>query len=238
MLNSAIRYAQAYAKALPPTILQRLAWVPTRFLLVFFCSLEISGLENLHKVNSNIIIASNHVSELDPLVITASLPFFSRHLPLFFTSREKEFYKNKGWKKYIYGGTLFKLLGSYRAYVGLRNYEKALRHQLEIARIGKSISIFPSGKRVMRGEVIAPKGGVSYLAQATRIPIMPIHIQGAERITLREFLLRKRKIKVVFGQPLYAKDIFRKSTAIMVSDHRNDYEAASAIVMKNIAQLV
>src|SRR5712692_8791791 len=100
-----------------PSILQRLIWIPIRLLLAVFCSLEIKGIENIKDIKSNVIIASNHSSELDSVIIAASLPFFSRHLPLFFTSREKEFYKDMGWEKIIYGGTFFKMWGTHRAYV-------------------------------------------------------------------------------------------------------------------------
>jgi len=220
-----------------PSVLQRIIWVPIRILLTVFCSLEIKGIENLKGIRSNVIIASNHASELDPVIIAGCLPFFSRHLPLFFTSREKEFYKNMGWKKIIYGGTFFKMWGAHQAYVGLKNYEQALRNQLKIIQGGKTVSIFPSGKRVLKGETIKAKGGVSYLARATQLPIMPILIQGAGRITTREFFLRKRKITVIFGEPIYAKDIFKNSEPIIMNDIRNDYETASDVVMEKIAQL-
>ncbi|MGH2506206.1 MAG: hypothetical protein ACRDHZ_02100, partial [Ktedonobacteraceae bacterium] len=48
-----------------PGILQRFAWVPARLLLGYFCHLEIKGPENLTSLNTNVIIASNHSSELD-----------------------------------------------------------------------------------------------------------------------------------------------------------------------------
>lgn len=211
-----------------PSILQRIVWMPIRLLFTVFCSLEIKGMENLKRVQSNVILASNHISELDPIIIASSLPFFSRHLPLFFTSREKEFYKNKGWKKYIYGGIFFKMWGAYPAYPGLNDYSQALRHHLEIMQDGNTVSIFPSGKRVFRGEAIEAKGGASFLTQATRLPIIPVLIQGAEHISMGEFFLRKRKIKIVFGKPLYAKDIFKNP---------GSYEAASAVIMEKILQL-
>ena len=220
-----------------PSILQHFIWLPTRFLLTIFCSLEIKNIENIENIQSNVILASNHISELDPVIIAGSLPFFSKHLPLFFTSREKEFYKNMGWKKTIYGGKFFKMWGSYQVYVGLENYEQALRHHLKIINGGKTISIFPSGKRVLQGEPLTAKGGVSFLAQNTQLPIIPVLIQGAENISAKDFFSRKRKIRVIFGQPIYAKDIFKNPESIIMNDQQNDYETASAIVMEKIMQL-
>jgi 1-acyl-sn-glycerol-3-phosphate acyltransferase len=232
-----VKWSQMEAYEIIPSILQRLIWIPMRLLLTVFCSLEIEGIENIKKIKSNMIIASNHSSELDPLIIAASLPFFSRHFPLFFISREKEFYKNIGWKKIIYGGTFFKIWGAHQAYVGLKDYEQALRYHIKIIKSGKTVSIFPSGKRVLEGETVKARGGVSFLAKATKLPIMPILIQGAERISARDFFSAKRKIRVVFGKPIYAKDIFKNPESIVINDVQNDFEVASNVVMKKIAQL-
>src|SRR3989344_3555052 len=157
-----------------PNVLQRLAWGPLRASMSFFCSLKIRGLENVKNIKGNMIIASNHSSELDPLLIVACLPFFSRHLPLFFTSREKDFYASMGWKRIIYGGTFFRMMGAYRAYVGLKNYELALRHHLKFIGEGKNVCIFPSGKRNLNGEMPKAKGGVSFLVRETQLPVIPV----------------------------------------------------------------
>jgi len=220
-----------------PGILQRLAWVPLRAFLIVFCSLEVRGIENVKSLRGNMIIASNHTSELDPLLIVACLPFFSRHLPLFFASREKEFYVNLGKRRFLYGGTFFRMMGAYQAYVGLRNYEQALRHHLGFARGGKNVCIFPVGKRTIRGQIPEAKGGVSFLARETKLPIMPIHIRGVEKLTLRDCLMGKRKITVVFGKPLSATDIFVNSEFVALNNERNDYAKAANTLMEKIARL-
>lgn len=220
-----------------PAIFQRFIWVPLRVSMSIFCSLKVEGVEHVKNIRGNMIIASNHSSELDPLLIVACLPFFSRHLPLFFTSREKDFYASMGWKRIIYGGTFFRMMGAYQAYVGLKNYELALRHHLKFINEGKNICIFPSGKRNLRGEKPTAKGGVGFLARETQLPIMPILIQGLENLTLADFFSGKRKVTVTFGKPLYAKDIFQNAAKVVIDTGRNDYEKAAAVLMEKIAQL-
>ncbi len=183
------------------------------------------------------IIASNHTSELDPLLIVACLPFFSRHLPLFFTSREKNFYAENGWKRIIYGGIFFKMMGAYQAYVGLKNYKRALHHHLTFIDKGKSVCIFPSGKRNLRGEAPVAKGGVSFLAREKQLPIVPLLIQDLEQLTFRDLLSGKRKVIVTFGAPLYAKDIFQNTEDAVIDVDRNDYEKAASVLMEKILQL-
>lgn len=215
--------------AIIPSFLQRLIWIPTRLSLAIFCHLEVKGIENIKTVKGNVILASNHISELDPVIIAGSLPFFSRHLPVFYTSREKDFYKDMGWKKIIYGGKFFKMWGAYPAYTGLNNYDEALKHHIEITKMGKTISIFPTGKRTRLGEKTEAKGGVGFLARTTQLPIVPILIEGAESITAKDFLLNRRKIKITFGKSLYTKDIFE-------NNHSN-YKIAAEEIIKKITQL-
>ncbi|OGG50816.1 hypothetical protein A2704_06480 [Candidatus Kaiserbacteria bacterium RIFCSPHIGHO2_01_FULL_54_36b] len=220
-----------------PAILQRLAWGPVRLVLSLFAGLEIRGLENLKRIRGNMIIASNHSNQLDPILIVACFPFFSRHLPLVFGSREKDFYAKSGWRRWVYGGLLFKLMGAHPMYGGLNDYEAALRHHLEFARGGKSVCIFPTGKR--RAPHVAPKakGGLAYLAQATNLPILPVRIQGLEEMNFLSVWTGRHKVVVTFGEPLRAKDIFMNTGFVQLTQGQNPYIDAAATVMERVDQL-
>lgn len=219
-----------------PYVLQRLAWGPLRFFFVVFCDLRVKGLENITNSKGPMIIASNHVSELDPLLIVAGFPFFSKQLPLYFVSREREFYQKRK-VALFYGGTFFRMMGAYRAYVGLKDYERALRHHIEIIEKGHNVCIFPTGRRCPVNEEVQARGGVSFLAQRTCAPILPVLIQGAEKITWPEFFGGKRKITVTFGNPLYAQDILQGTDKALANNGQNEYKIASEILMKKISQL-
>lgn len=220
-----------------PGILQRLAWGPVRVALRVFARLEIRGIENLAMIRGNMIIASNHCNQLDPILIVACFPLFSRHLPLVFGSREKDFYAKSGWKRFVYGGLFFKLIGAQPMYGGLGDYEAALRHHLQFARIGKSICIFPTGKQ--RVPHITPKarGGVGYLAYATNLPILPIRIQGLEDMTFLSLWSGKHKVIVTFGEPLCASDIFINADFVQLTEEHNPHAEAAAVLMNKIDQL-
>jgi 1-acyl-sn-glycerol-3-phosphate acyltransferase len=201
-----------------------------------FCSFEIRGLNNLTGSKTGVIIASNHISELDPLLISACLPFFSRHMPLYYVSREKDFYKNS-WRSFMYGGTFFRMMGAYPAYVGLKNYHQALRHHLKIIQQNKDVVIFPMGKKYQQREPTKAKGGVAFLAQETKSPIVPVLIQGIENFSFRAFLSGKRKLTITFGKPLNSEDIFRINEYAVADSNRNEYEKAASILMEKIFQL-
>lgn len=201
-----------------PLILQKLIWIPTRLILKFFGRLEVVGLENLNDLKSNVIFACNHTSELDPILLPASLPFFSRFSPMFYTSRTKDLYGNSGWRSFFYGGNFFKLWGSYPVFIGLKDYEKSMRHHISIVEDGGSMCVFPEGKITIDGNIQPAKGGVSYLAYRTKKTIVPVRFVGAYGITLTQFLTRKRHLKVIFGKPLNIID--ERNTSLSLDDFK------------------
>lgn len=217
------------------SLLQRLVWLPTHLAFKFFCRLEVRGIKNI-KTEKNIIFAVNHTSELDPILIASQLPFLSKHLPLFYTCRENDFYKNKkGLKKIVYGGNFFRAWGAHQVYVGLKNYEQALINHIKILNIGSSVCIFPEGKKNTDNQPIKAKGGVGFLSHKTQLPIIPVFISGAQLTTFRDFFMRKRRIKIIFGEPIYTSDIFKEQA--ILNDSQNDYETAASFVMDKIKHL-
>ena len=212
--------------AIIPGIIQRSVWPFTRLLFPFFIHFKIEGFEHVAKLKTNFIIVSNHSSELDPILIATCMPFFSRTLPLFFVGRDKAFYKELGWKGRLYGGTFFKMLGVFPAYAGLDDYPQALAHHVKLIKDGRSVCIFPSGKRNLRGERPVAKPGVGFLAHETKLPVIPVLIRGAEDTNVRAFFSRKKTVRLTFGAPIYSQDILQES-----------YQAAATEIMERIERL-
>lgn len=210
--------------AVSPFLLQTLIWIPTRLALKLFYKLEVRGLENTKHLKKGAIFVSNHTSELDPVLIPASLPFLSSLMPMFYTSREKSFYKDDrfGWKQHIYGGNFFKMWGAHEVMVGQNNYELALKNHIRIVEDGHSVCIFPEGRKNITGKDIEAKGGIAYLAYKTNAPIIPVTISGA---------IEKKKITVEFGKPLYSRDIFDDLRNIKIDKEVDDYKKAATFVM-------
>lgn len=219
---------------------QHLVWIPVRIFMHTCCAVRIKGIEHVKNINGNAIIASNHVSELDPLFIVSSLPFFSRQLPTMYVVREKSYYSQhwKGIRKAIYGGSFFEMIGGYEAYRGLQNYEKSLTHHLRALREGQSVTIFPVGRWHTANEYVEARGGVAFLAANTNTPIIPIHIQGIDsRLTLKDYLRRTPKLTITFGAAIHAHDIFDKPLDQIASDDRQSFEKAAVKLMKIVSEL-
>lgn len=186
-----------------PNILQRTVWPVVRPLLWFFTHFEVRGLENLTH-QTGVIFAANHSSEMDPILVPAALPFLSPRFPIFYVSRPRVFYKTSGWRQFFYGGFFFKLWGAHAAIAGARDYEKSLAAHLAIVRRGGSVLIFPEGRKTQDGTIgTEAHGGVAFLARATGAPVVPVHIRGVFKMTFADFLLRRRRVSVSFGAPIF-----------------------------------
>lgn len=215
-------------------IIQRAAWLPLRAIFSTFLKMEFSGVENVKTLKTNAIFASNHTDEFDPLIIVSCLPFFSRHLPLVFVSREKDFYAKLGWRGRIYGGLFFKLMAALPAYTGLNDYGKALKHHVEALKHGRNVCIFPMGKKHLDKDIHQVKGGVSYLAATSGLPIVPVRITGIEYMKGGEFWKRKRKLQVTFGEPVYFNELSGEDNQ---NPDEDKCEKAAVSLMEKIAAL-
>ena len=218
-----------------PTILQRFIWPGTRAVLSFFSCFSIIGARQLENLPKGLVFAPNHSSELDPILVPAALPFFSRHLGMFYTSREKKYYINSGWRQLLYGGWFFKIWGAYPVQTGVQNYEVSLKHHIKLLENLKSVCIFPEGKTTQTGKIGEAKGGVGYLTWRTGKPIIPVTIVGTYKMGLKDFFLRKRNITIIFGSPVYWKDIFPGNKKPEISLTHDDCRVAAQKIMNTVS---
>jgi len=203
---------QIYTPLFLQTIVWPIGWIITRV----FLRIEIKGYENIKHLKTPVIFAVNHTSELDPIIVTAVLPPLSPMLPMFYTSRDGKFYNNIGLRaKIFYGKWFFKAWGAYPVRVGLNDYEKSLKHHVDILLCKKgSVCIFPEGTRTKNGDLSPARGGVAYLAHKTSTPVVPVAISGVFKMTTKDFFLMKRKVRLVFGSPAYSQEFFKGETKI------------------------
>ncbi|MCE9643864.1 1-acyl-sn-glycerol-3-phosphate acyltransferase [Candidatus Parcubacteria bacterium] len=189
--------------SLVPRVLQFIAWWPTYFGFRFFYGFKVKGRKNL-KGLTQAIFACNHSSELDPIMLTAAATPFGSFAPMFYVSRGKDFYQDDyfGWRKLLYGGFFFTLWGAFRAYSGMKDYEKSLRNHIEILEDGHSLCIFPEGRKTKNGKLQEGHGGVAFLSHRTGVPIVPVRIRGTYRFSFTPLFSRRRGVTVTFGEPM------------------------------------
>ncbi len=199
-----------------PILLQSLIFLFALSVFKLFCSLKYEGVEELvafqkaqkaRGETSALIFAPNHSSEWDGPLVRVGLPFWWRWSPMYFVSQKKDFYDSSGWRKHIYGGRIFNLVGAYPVYSGHHDYAYALQNFTALLQKGRCVCIFPEGRRTTSGALGTAHGGVAFLAHATQTPVVPVAIKGLTLLTARDFFLRRRKVTIHFGTPMRVKEI-------------------------------
>jgi long-chain acyl-CoA synthetase len=80
---------------------------------------------------------------------------------------------------------------------------ETLRYTGELASEGLSILIFPEGKRTDHGEIIAFRSGVGMIASRLALPVVPVRLEGLDRILHQTWRMAKPgRCTVRFGRAL------------------------------------
>jgi len=138
----------------------------------------------------NVIIACNHVSFLDPLVVGTLFP-----------RRLRYFAKEELFRPFLFGW-IIRTLGavpvsrdSNAAAAG------ALKGLLKFLKDGSDVLIFPEGARSLDGKMLPLESGVAVVASHAKTPILPAFISGAyEAMPPGSALIKPTKITVKFGK--------------------------------------
>ena len=165
-----------------------------RALALIFCKilfrLQAKGIEFIPGV-SGFILASNHVSYLDPVVVSVSCPrqlnFMARHdlftIPIF--------------------GTFIRNL---RAFPVRRDVADitSLKQALWYLQQRQGLLLFPEGGRTLGELSQKVEAGIGFLAAKSQAPVVPVFIKGSQRAFGRNAcFIRPVKIWVYFGKPIY-----------------------------------
>jgi 1-acyl-sn-glycerol-3-phosphate acyltransferase len=180
-----------------------------------------------------VILAANHTSELDVTAVPLLLGFMSALYPVYFVSSKKGTFTNSGWRNYVYGGFFFKILGGYPKYSGQKDYSYALSDFMNLLNKRQTIFIFPEGKMTQDGKLNPVHGGLGYMVHKTHTTVVPVAIDTFYNITLKDYFLRKRKVKIQILKPMFARELIRNSEPRV-----EDYRGISELVMNEIKEVL
>ena len=78
-----------------------------------------------------------------------------------------------------------------------------MRYAGDLAADGSCILIFPEGKRTDAGEILEFQPGVGMLASRLHLPVIPVRIEGLERVLHKSAKFPSPgRARVKFGAPL------------------------------------
>jgi len=194
----------------------RFAKLVMGLMLLIWTRKQVVGLENVPK-RGPVILASNHVSMLDPAL-----------LPVLVPRRIVYMGKAELWKTPIIG-PLYGLVG----FIPVRRFEAdlgALRKAEKALRQNQVLGMFPEGTRSGRPGLGKGQPGTAIIALRTGAPVVPAAVIGTGGVTLPRLFFRLTRVRVVFGKA-FELPKGRRLTAELV-------EQCTERIMKEIAALL
>ena len=212
-----------------PSVWQRSVESVTRIILWVICRvvfrLEVKGLDQLPR-QGPFVLASNHVSHLDPFIILISVP------PAVF---DQTF--TFGWEPYFRGwiGRFFAWIGHVIPIGPDTSLMTALQTSATGLRQGKSLLIFPEGERSIDGRLLEFRKGVGILACELTVPIVPAWIEGTYQVLpVGARWPRRYPVSLKFGKSFTI-------TANQIEDWKqkevDSYDAATRLIQEQVLKL-
>jgi long-chain acyl-CoA synthetase len=172
-----------------------------------FATLDVAGVDKLDGIPSPVMFIANHISFFDYPAIMFSLPAEWRYNTA--TAAWEEFFfperatvTMKLWKRfsYEYGTMVLNLFPLPQT----RGFRKSLSFMGSVVDHGINILLFPEGRRSADGRLLPFQQGLGLMIRELRIPVVPVHISGMEKVFPRGTAWPKHgKVTVRFGEPLH-----------------------------------
>ena len=160
-------------------------WLGAAIFRIFF-RWRVTGLENLPAAGG-VIIAANHISNFDPVVVGAAIP-----RRIHFMAKE-ELFVNTLLRKII------GFLGAFPVRRGASD-RNAIRTAVRLLESGHVVGLFPEGTRSKTGELGQGEPGLAMIAAKAGALIVPAAIIGTNKIFRSRQLLPRFEVR--FGTPL------------------------------------
>lgn len=162
-------------------------------LIRIFWPVKVKG-ENIYDYNPPFILAANHVSYMDPVILAITVP-----RPISFIAKKEVF-------EIPILSCIFKRIGVIPVDRKSIN-QTAVRKSLNILNEGNILGIFPEGTRSSSGELLDLNIGMIKIALQTNVPIIPVGLYGTHEIyppqTKFPALFKKQTICTYFGKPIF-----------------------------------
>lgn len=181
--------------------------------------IKVKGEENIPE-SGPFLIASNHISFLDPVAIGAASP-----RPLNFMARD-DLFSNRifGW--------LLRNVNVFPVKRENREDISAIREALKRLRKGEGLVIFPEGRRGDSDKLGEGRVGAALLAYKSGALIIPAFIKGSDKALPRDAkFIRLGPISVTFGKSIDVSKLELKG------NKRENYKEITERVMDAISRL-
>lgn len=167
-------------------------------------------------LTGGVIIASNHISYLDPPILGAVMP------------RQTTFMARKGLLNIPLLGRIIKLY-SFPIDRG-KTLPSTIKDSVKRLKNGELLLIFPEGRRSETEKLLEGKRGIGMIAGLSKSPVVPALITGSNKaLPFDAKWLKRARISIVFGNPIYPGAAHEKD--------KNQYKDITQRIMFAIGEL-
>jgi len=177
----------------------------------FFFRVRVFGVENIPQ-KGGFILASNHVSYLDPVVIGSVI---SRKLNYM---AKQDLFLNHFVSWFLLQLGVFPVKRDSADFSGLKEAMRRVKN-------GSGLLLFPEGTRISDGIPVKPQPGIGFLAAKLGVPVVPAFIEGSQKaLPKHSKFIKPIRISVYFGEQIFA-------------ERKLPYQDTASRIMENIRQL-
>jgi 1-acyl-sn-glycerol-3-phosphate acyltransferase len=169
--------------------------------LIRLLGVRVEGEKNIPPEGTGVLVVSNHLHNLDPLLIEIAFP-----RPLHFMAKEELFrFRPLGWA--------LRKFGNFPVARG-KSDRRAVRHAIATLQHGLALGMFPEGTRSRTMRLGKPHPGAGLIAIQGKSLVLPVAITGSERMPLNGKRSPgaqpdpgHRGVKIRVGEPFRLPDI-------------------------------
>jgi long-chain acyl-CoA synthetase len=180
----------------------RMLWAVNYMLMRVLFRLQVRGVEHVLD-RSGMIIAPNHTSYLDALILSAALGL--RGLRRTYWA---------GWTGVVFSSPLGRFISRIAQTVPIdsdRAVVSSLAYAAAVLRRGERLIWFPEGQRSKTGRLLPFKPGIGMLVEHFQVDVAPVFIKGTyEAMPTGVIVPRLKPVTVVFARPLAAHELERR----------------------------
>lgn len=185
---------------------------------------KIIGKDNIPKDQKGFIVAANHASYLDHFILGGTIALNTDRMVYFLAKKEHfDTFFQRQWHKFLKAIPIDRQAGG----------EEGLKHAIKALKEGKIIAIYPEGTRTLTGKLNQPKTGITRLALAAQVPVLPVGIQDTFSILPKgRWFPKFKKTNVKIGKLMYFDKYHNRDI---------DYKTLKLLseqIMKNIERLI